>query len=100
MGRIVACGQISQYNLTPEQRYPIRNTFLTVVNRLTMTGFMVGDSNMGPKHSKAHQQVVSGWLKDGSFKAKIHETVGMEHAAEALVGMLKGENFGKAVLKV
>lgn len=65
-----------------------------------MTGFMVGDPEMGPKHFKAHQENVTKWLKDGTFKAKIHEEVGMERAGEALVGMLKGENFGKAVLKV
>ncbi|KIX92276.1 uncharacterized protein Z520_12022 [Fonsecaea multimorphosa CBS 102226] len=99
-GRIVECGQISQYNLPPSERYPIRNTFLTVVKRLTMTGFMVGDANMGPKHAKSHLENVSKWLRDGSFKAKVHETVGMENAAEAFSGMLKGENFGKAILKV
>ncbi|KIW69552.1 hypothetical protein, variant 2 [Phialophora macrospora] len=99
-GRIVECGQISQYNLPPQDRYPIRNTFLTVTKRLTMTGFMVGDANMGPKHSAAHMENVSRWLRDGSFRATIHETVGIERAAEALVGMLKGDNFGKAVLKV
>ncbi|OAP58805.1 hypothetical protein AYL99_06102 [Fonsecaea erecta] len=99
-GRIVACGQISQYNLPPAERYPIRNTFLCVVKRLTMTGFMVNDANMGPKHAKAHIENVSKWLRDGSFKAKIHEDVGMENAAEAFSGMLKGHNFGKAILKV
>ncbi|KEF62086.1 uncharacterized protein A1O9_00058 [Exophiala aquamarina CBS 119918] len=99
-GRIVACGQISQYNLPPEKRYPITNTFLTVVRRLTWTGFLVGDANMGPAYAKAHLENVSRWLKDGTFKAKIHETVGIENAAEAFVGMLKGDNFGKAVLKV
>lgn len=61
---------------------------------------MVGDANMGPKHAKEHQENVTRWLKDGSFKAKIHEWQGIENAAEAFVGMLKGENFGKAVLKV
>lgn len=99
-GRIVASGQISQYNLPPEKRYPITNTFLTVVRRLTWTGFLVSDANMGPVHAKAHHENVSKWLKDGSFKAKIHETVGIENAAEAFVGMLRGDNFGKAVLKV
>ncbi|EXJ85875.1 hypothetical protein A1O1_06244 [Capronia coronata CBS 617.96] len=99
-GRIVECGQISQYNLPPDQRYPIRNTFQTVAKRITMTGFMVGDANMGPKHFLEHQKNVGTWLKDGSFKAKIHEWQGMENAADAFVGMLKGENFGKAVLKV
>ncbi|KIW28707.1 uncharacterized protein PV07_08345 [Cladophialophora immunda] len=99
-GRIVECGQISQYNLPPAERYPIRNTFLCVTKRLTMTGFMVGDANMGPKHGKAHLENVSRWLRDGSFKAKIHEDVGIENAAQAFSGMLKGQNFGKAILKV
>ncbi|KAJ9611343.1 hypothetical protein H2200_004527 [Cladophialophora chaetospira] len=99
-GRIVECGQISQYNLPPSDRYPITNTFLTIVKRLTMTGFMVGDANMGAKHSQAHVENVSQWLKDGSFKAKIHEDVGIEKGPEAFVGMLKGDNFGKAILKV
>ncbi|KAK5049486.1 hypothetical protein LTR84_004415 [Exophiala bonariae] len=99
-GRVVACGQISQYNLPADKRYPITNTFLTVSKRLSWAGFIVSDANMGPKHFKDHRENVSKWLKDGSFKAKIHETVGIENAAEAFVGMLKGDNFGKAVLKV
>ncbi|EXJ59757.1 hypothetical protein A1O7_03904 [Cladophialophora yegresii CBS 114405] len=99
-GRIIECGQISQYNLPPQERYPIRNTFLTVAKRLTMRGFLVGDAEMGPKHMEAHMENVSTWLKDGSFRAKIHETVGMERAGEAFVDMLSGRNFGKAVLKV
>jgi len=99
-GRIVECGQISQYNLAPQDRYPIRNTFNLVAKRLLMQGFMVGDAEFGPKWFKEHQEKVSAWLKDGSFKAKIHETVGMDKAGDAFVGMLKGENFGKAVLKV
>jgi NADPH-dependent curcumin reductase CurA len=70
-----------------------------VAKRITMTGFMVGDANM-TKHAQDHRQNVSKWLNDGSFKAKIHETVGMEKAPDGFVGMLRGENFGKAVLKV
>ncbi|KAK7900010.1 hypothetical protein LTR67_003756 [Exophiala xenobiotica] len=99
-GRIVECGQISQYNLAPQDRYPLRNTFNLVAKRLLMQGFMVGDEQFGPKWFKEHQEKVSAWLKDGSFKAKIHEDVGMDKAGDAFVGMLKGENFGKAVLKV
>ncbi|KAH0835129.1 Zinc-type alcohol dehydrogenase-like protein PB24D3.08c [Fonsecaea pedrosoi] len=99
-GRIVACGQISQYNLPPEERYPIRNMFQCVIKRLTLTGFMVFDANMGPKYDKEHVENVTKWLKDGTFKAKIHEDVGIENAAEAFVGILKGQNFGKAILKV
>ena len=72
---------------------------MTVSKRLTMTGFMVGDANMGKKHSAAHLENVSKWLRDGSFKAKVH-VEGLERGAEAFEGMLRGENFGKAVLKV
>ena len=40
------------------------------------------------------------WLRDGKFTALMSETVGMEKAPQAFVGMLNGENFGKAVLKI
>ncbi|KEF50926.1 uncharacterized protein A1O9_13018 [Exophiala aquamarina CBS 119918] len=99
-GRIVACGQISQYNIDAKDRYPIYNTMQVVSKRLTMTGFIVSDDNMGLKYAASHRDKVSKCLKDGTFKAKVHETVGIENAAEAFIGMLKGENFGKAVLKI
>lgn len=68
--------------------------------RLLWQGFIVGDKDFGPKYAAEHQKTVGKWINEGSFNAKIHETVGIENAAEAFVGMLKGENFGKAVLKV
>ncbi|KIV96647.1 hypothetical protein PV10_00485 [Exophiala mesophila] len=98
-GRIIACGQISQYNLEEKDRYPIRNSINTVVKRLLWQGFIVSDPNMGAKYSAEHQKVVGKWISEGSFQPKIHETVGIENAAEAFVGMLRGENFGKAILK-
>ena len=69
-----------------------------IAKRILMQGFVVGDANFGPKYGKDHQQKVSAWLADGSVKAKLHETRGIEKAAEGFVGMLNGENFGKAVL--
>ncbi|KAL1955065.1 hypothetical protein VTO42DRAFT_9054 [Malbranchea cinnamomea] len=98
-GRIVACGMISQYNLEPENRFGIKNIFLTVSKRLTIRGFIVGDPGMGDKWAKEHTERVSQWIKDGTFKPKIAETVGIENAASGLVGIFRGENFGKAVLK-
>lgn len=55
---------------------------------------------MGPKYQHEHQRNVQKWLKDGSIVAKLSVTEGIDNAAEGLVGMLKGENFGKAVLKI
>lgn len=98
-GRIIACGMISQYNVAPDQAYGVKNLMSVVGKRLTMRGLIVSDPDMGPKHAEEHKKNVTAYLKDGSFKAKVHEWAGMENGAEAFVGMLKGENFGKAVLK-
>ncbi|CBF88573.1 hypothetical protein AN0895.2 [Aspergillus nidulans FGSC A4] len=95
-GRVVVCGMISQYNSAP---YPIKNIAYVLTKRLTMRGFIVGDAGMGDKYTKEHQENVQKWIKDGSFKTLIHETEGIENAAEGLVGIFYGKNLGKAVLK-
>lgn len=95
-GRVVVCGLISQYNSAP---YPIKNIHNVLVKRLVMRGFIVLDPGMGDVYSKEHQERVQKWIKEGSFKVLIHETVGMDNAAEGLVGIFYGKNMGKAVLK-
>ncbi|PYH49813.1 MDR family NADP-dependent oxidoreductase [Aspergillus saccharolyticus JOP 1030-1] len=95
-GRVVVCGMISVYNGNP---YPISNISYVLTKRLTMRGFIVSDPGMGPKYTKEHQEKVQKWIKEGSFKALTHETVGIENAAEGLVGIFYGKNKGKAVLK-
>ncbi|CAI7599009.1 unnamed protein product [Penicillium glandicola] len=95
-GRIVLCGLISQYNSAP---YPITNIHNVLVKRITMRGFIVGDKGMGDIYAKEHQENVQKWIKDGSFKVLIHETAGIDNAAEGLVGIFHGKNLGKAVLK-
>lgn len=95
-GRVIVCGMISQYNAAP---YPIKNISNVLFKRLTMRGFIVGDAGMGDKYAKEHQDHLQRWIKDGSFKALIHDTEGIENAAEGLVGIFHGNNMGKAVLK-
>jgi NADPH-dependent curcumin reductase CurA len=92
--------QISGYNGAPSERYGIRNTHLMVGKRLTWRGFHVFDPDMGPEHTAEHQRKMQAWLADGSVKAKLHVTEGLDNAAEGFVGMLQGKNFGKAVLKI
>ncbi|KAK4119752.1 NAD(P)-binding protein [Parathielavia appendiculata] len=99
-GRIVACGMISQYNLPDQEKYGVRNLFLVVSKRLTMRGFIVHDPDFGPKYTKDHQEKLSQWLAEGSVKAKLSVTEGIEHVADALVGVFEGKNFGKAVIKI
>jgi NADPH-dependent curcumin reductase CurA len=99
-GRIIACGMISQYNLAPADMYPIRNLFQVVAKRIKMQGFIVGDPRMGPKYAKEHQEKLQKWISDGTFKAKMSTTVGMDNAIDGFIGMLEGRNFGKAVMVV
>ncbi|OJJ70491.1 hypothetical protein ASPBRDRAFT_128180 [Aspergillus brasiliensis CBS 101740] len=99
-GRIVACGMVSQYNLKPEEKYGVKNLYAIVTKRLRMRGFIVGDADIGPKYIKERDEKVTQWLQEGSIQAKEDITVGIENGAEALVAMLRGDNLGKAVLKV
>lgn len=99
-GRIIACGMVSEYNKADSDRYGIRNLMSVVGKRITMRGFIVGDENMGPRYVKDRNDKVAKWLQDGSFKAKISVTDGIDNAPEGFIGMLQGKNFGKAVLKI
>ncbi|KGO74059.1 Alcohol dehydrogenase, C-terminal [Penicillium italicum] len=95
-GRVVVCGLISEYNSAP---YPIKNISKVLVKRITMRGFIVTDKGLADVYAKEHQENVQKWIKDGSFKVLIHETEGIDNAAEGLVGIFYGKNLGKAVLK-
>ncbi|KAF7902868.1 hypothetical protein EAF00_002770 [Botryotinia globosa] len=99
-GRIVACGMISEYSTPEADRYPIKNLMNIVAKRITMRGFIVSDADMGPLHVKARDENVAKWLADGSFKASLSVTDGIDNGPEGFIGMLAGKNFGKAVLKI
>ncbi|KAG6019010.1 hypothetical protein E4U41_003447 [Claviceps citrina] len=99
-GRVVACGMISQYNKSPAQAHGIRNMINVVAKQLTIQGFIVSNPDFGPAYYREHQEKLQQWLADGSFKAKMHFTDGIDHAAEGLIGIFEGKNFGKAVLRI
>ncbi|TKX25824.1 NADP-dependent oxidoreductase RED1 [Elsinoe australis] len=99
-GRIVACGMISQYNLPPDQNYGVKNLMQVVGKRLTMSGFIVGDANMGPKYAADHQKTVQKWIHEGSYKPRMSVTNGIDNSIEGLLGLFSGKNFGKAVLEI
>ena len=91
---------VSQYNLKPEELYPIRNLMQIVSKRLKIQGFIVGDANMGPNYTKEHQEKLQKWIGEGTFKAQQSVTVGIDNAIDGFLGMLQGKNFGKAVLQI
>lgn len=67
---------------------------------MTIRGFIVGDANMGPRYYEERNKNVAKWLHEGSFKATLSVTDGIDNGPEGFVGMLEGKNFGKAVLKI
>lgn len=99
-GRIVACGSISTYNNTSsEANYGIKNYSQVVRRRLRWQGFLVFDPNI-VKWQQERDEKISQWIADGSFKSIDHVTDGIDNAVDGFLGMLKGENLGKSILKI
>ena len=65
-----------------------------------MQGFIVMDPGIGPVYYAALQKNVGKWIAEGTFKVKQSVTYGMDESVKGFLGMLKGENFGKAVLEI
>jgi NADPH-dependent curcumin reductase CurA len=93
-GRVALCGMISGYDGQP---MPITDPRLLLTQRLKLQGFIVSE----------HMQLWPGALKElgglvASGKLKYRETVaqGIAAAPEAFLGLLKGKNFGKQLVKL
>ena len=95
-GRVVACGAISQYNATERPPGP-RNLFLLVTKRLRLEGFIVSDHY---DRRPAFLAEVAPWVADGRVRYRETVVEGIEHAAEAFIGLLAGDNVGKMLVKV
>lgn len=72
---------------------------MLVSKRIKWEGFLVLDQNI-TKHRAARDENISKWIADGSFKSVDHITDGMDHAADGFLGMLRGSNLGKSILKI
>ncbi|XP_014739589.1 PREDICTED: prostaglandin reductase 1 isoform X2 [Sturnus vulgaris] len=95
-GRIAVCGAISQYNDSVPQKGPYVQIPM-VFKELQMEGFIVTRWN---NRWKEGLQALLKWVVEGKVKYHEHVTEGFENMPMAFIGMLKGENLGKAVVKV
>jgi NADPH-dependent curcumin reductase CurA len=96
-GRVALCGAIAQYNNTEAEPGP-RNLILAVGKRLTLRGFIVGDHN---HLQEDFVREVGAWVRDG--RLRYTETVvdgGLRKAPEAFLGLLRGQNTGKMLVKL
>ncbi|KAF2016014.1 NAD(P)-binding protein [Aaosphaeria arxii CBS 175.79] len=99
-GRVVSCGMISQYNLSPEDRYGVKNLGQLFLKRLTVQGFIISDPEIMLKYVMEFSIKMSAYLKEGKVKSIESLTVGIENAAQSFLSMYSGANFGKTVLKI
>ena len=96
-GRVVICGQISQYNLEKPEEGP-RFLWHMITKRARIEGFLV--SEYADRHAQALVEMAE-WLRQG--KLKYRETIeegGIESAPAAFISMLKGGNIGKQLVKI
>lgn len=98
--RIPVCGLIAHYNSTELPAGPDRLPLLMqqiLVKRLTFRGFIVWDF---ASQFPLFQAEMTQWLAEGKIKFKEDITQGLENAPRELIGLLKGENFGKKVIQI
>ncbi len=93
-GRIAVCGLIAGYGGEP---IPITNPRLFLVSRLKLEGFIVFE------HLDIWlqaQQELAGHVAGGRLRYRETIAQGLESAPAALIGLLKGKNFGKQLVKL
>lgn len=95
-GHIVMCGMISMYNAVKPVPGPARLPYV-ISKKLTMKGFIVSDhfDKIGEFMTD-----MGKWIQEGKIKWKETIVDGIEKAPEAFIGLFKGENFGKMIVKV
>ncbi|MFV2101104.1 NADP-dependent oxidoreductase [Micromonospora sp. LOL_024] len=95
-GRAALCGMIAHYNDTEPPAAP-RNLAQVIGKRLTLRGLLVTD------HGGLREQFVrevSGWLREGTLSYDETIVDGLENAPAAFLGLLRGENLGKMLVRV
>jgi len=93
--RIVICGQVSQYNA--EGPAPTFDPRALIVFRARMEGFLIND--YAHRFDEAGVRLAQ-WVAEGKIRWREHVTDGLENAPAAFIGMLNGENRGKALVRV
>ncbi|MEU7379742.1 NADP-dependent oxidoreductase [Streptomyces sp. NPDC042207] len=95
-GRIAVCGMISVYNNTEPAPGP-RNLARLIQTRGRIQGFLVGDhSDLQPEFVRE----VGAWVRSGELKYRETVVEGIENTLEAFLGVLRGDNTGKMIVKL
>jgi NADPH-dependent curcumin reductase len=94
LSRIVVCGLIAEYNA---QAYSYKSLRSILVNRIRMQGMIVFDWK--DRYPEALQGLAR-YLAEGKLKYRESVVHGIENAPRGLIDLLKGEHFGKQLVKL
>jgi NADPH-dependent curcumin reductase len=98
--RVPVCGLVAHYNTTELPPGPDRTPVLmraVLTKRLTLRGFIVWDF---ASEEETFLREAGGWLREGRIKHREDIVDGLENAPAAFMGLLKGKNFGKLLVRV
>jgi len=94
--RIAVCGQISQYNLEKPELGP-RLLWHLIVKQARAEGFLVFQFKERYQQGLAQ---LARWVREGKIRYREQVAEGLENAPSAFIGMLRGANIGKQLVKV
>lgn len=95
-GRIVASGQVADYN-AGAGRPGIVNTQFFITSRLTMAGLVAFDYVRQYPQAWAE---MTDWILSGRLKYREDIVDGLEHLPAAFIGLFRGENFGRKLIRL
>jgi len=97
--RVPVCGLIAHYNdrQAAAPKWAGAMMFAVLTKRLTIRGFIVSDF---AARRADFLRDMSGWVREGKVKYKEFITEGLDSAPDAFMGLLKGANFGKQLVRV
>lgn len=93
-GRIALCGMIANYDGQP---LPLKQPSIMLTMRLLVQGFIVSEHlDCWPEAL----QTLATLVASGKLRYRESIVEGLEHAPDALIGLLHGKNFGKQLVKI
>jgi NADPH-dependent curcumin reductase CurA len=98
--RVPVCGLVANYNAAALPEGPDRSALLmraVLTKRLRIQGFIVFDY---AQQTDEFLRDMGGWIREGKVKYKEDIVAGLENAPNAFIGLLRGANFGKLLVKV
>jgi NADPH-dependent curcumin reductase CurA len=95
-GRIVLCGFIASHHTGGRAPGP-RNLSELAGKRITAQGILVTDHL---EKLPAYQQAAQDWIRDGRLRFRETIVDGLERMPDALLGLYRGDNLGKMVVRV